>query len=356
MNLGLIGVHAIRQHIDTVQKNMKTYSNFTECYKDMLRLTLYESHHVCCPGDNRPAGRGGGQEIRERLCQGFVLSNPLDRLPFVPARDLSMSYAVAELLWYFSGSDLTEWISYYAPFWRNISDDGVTANSAYGARMFRTHHDRVHGDNLHPCESQWDRVVSELRRDPESRRAVIQIRSAADTWLANKDVPCTLALQFFLRDNKLHLVATMRSSDLILGIPYDVIAFTMFQEMMALELNVELGTYMHVSNSMHIYQRDFEMVEKILNADNAAHVVPMPCMPSLPPTLVLGAIETRLRQADSAQQITAHVDESKKVLNRYWADWIAILASNKASRLGLKTLQASLMKSTTYSGYQQFTR
>lgn len=348
---------------------MRTYSGFTECYTDLLRLVMCDPHHVCRPGEaNRPKGRGGGQEIRERLCQGFMLSDPRDRLALVPARDLSVSYVVAELLWYLSGSDSTEWIGYYAPFWRNITDDGTTANSAYGARIFRNYHSRIHGGIPGATESgpeprgqsQWDYVKSELKRDPESRRAVLQIRSAQDSWLADKDVPCTLALQFFLRDGKLHLVVTMRSSDAVLGIPYDVAAFTTFQELMALELGVGLGTYMHVSNSLHVYERDFEMVERILTAPSARiTTAPMPPMPCQPPIMTLSAVESLLRECTDSTMIMQRLEDSRIALGPtgdYWQDWIKVLASNRAGKLGLKDQQRALLDSTQWHGYSTFSR
>lgn len=339
---------------------MRSYENFTECYRDLIRIVYDEPHHVCRPGEGRPKGRGGGQEIRERLGQGFILQNPRARLPFVAERDLSASYAVAELLWYLSGSDSTEWIGYYAPFWRNISDDGETANSAYGARVFRARHPRVHGVDVVHRESQWDRIKRELKDDRDSRRAVIHIRTAADSWLADKDVPCTLSLQFFIRDDQLHAVVSMRSSDLILGIPYDVVAFTLFQELMALELGVQLGKYVHVSNSMHLYERDFGMVEKIISAAGVAvdaSIASMPPLPSLPPLVLLGAVETQLRLAKTTAEISTALAEVEKVnMDPYWVDWIRVLASNRAGKLGDKQQQTNLLSSTAWSGWSQFRR
>lgn len=344
---------------------MLTYDGFNKCYHDLLRLTMDEPEHVCRPGSSRPTGRGGGQEIRERLAQGFVLRDPRSRLSFAPGRDLSIAYAIAELVWYLTANDSTEWIAYYAPFWRNISDDGTTANSAYGARIFRQWHPRVHGGDVATIQSQWERVREELRRDPETRRAVLQIRSAADGWLADKDVPCTLSLQFFLRDGKLHLVTTMRSSDIILGLPYDVIAFTVFQELMALELGVELGTYTHVSNSLHVYERDFERVRKIIDEDVAACAVerPMPRMTSMPSLESLTLAEAALRRAQSGQEIGRVIDAMQARQSifdpescQYWTDWIRVLASHRAGRLSFSTFQRELLESTEWSGYSAFKR
>jgi thymidylate synthase len=48
----------------------------------------------------------------------------------------------------------------------------------------------------------------------------------------------------------------MRSNDVFLGLPYDVFNFTMLQELMAVELGIELGSYIHFAASLHLYETD----------------------------------------------------------------------------------------------------
>ena len=227
-----------------------TYQSFTHCYLSLVR-NVYESPQF----ESAPRG----QKVKEIVGASFTILNPRDRIPYVAGRKFSITYMVAELLWYLSANDKTEWISKYSSFWKDISDDGITANSAYGARLFKPHHKIAQGRL-----NQWNYVVNELRKDPDSRRAIMHIRVPDDSVDAKLDVPCTLALQFFIRDGKLHQVVNMRSSDVIFGIAYDIPAFTIFQEILANELGVELGTYTHTSNSLHIYERHFDMAEKIL--------------------------------------------------------------------------------------------
>ena len=170
------------------------FDNFTECYLHLLDAVNNQPEFVCSPR---------GLKVKEKLGVRFEIKNPRDRLLYVHHRKMSMEYLVAELLWYFSGNDSTEWISRYSSFWSKISDDGKTANSAYGARIFKPHN-RIAGTQL----VQWEYIKDELTRDPDSSRAVIHIRSPWDSTHAHLDVPCTLTLQFFIRDEKLHLVAS----------------------------------------------------------------------------------------------------------------------------------------------------
>jgi thymidylate synthase len=299
-----------------------------------------------------------GMKIKEKLGVQFRIKDPRDRLPFVEARNFSLSYFVAETLWYLSGNDSTEWISYYASFWKGISDDGKTANSAYGARIFRPH-DRIAAGGI----VQWDYVKEELRKDPDSRRAVIHIRTPDDSLHAVKDVPCTLALQFFIREGKLHLHVNMRSSDIILGIAYDVPAFTTMQEIMANELGVELGEYVHTSNSLHCYERDFEMLDAIANSsDNFGR--PMQPYPKVFPIVDLIRVEEAVRSTNEGVIRDGMVFVSPKLIDQtdeqlsqsLIRDWCDILCSVRARKMKDEKLSIRFLLSTDFKGYHFFKR
>ena len=296
------------------------YEDFTSCYLDLAAQVYNDPDYESSPR---------GLAVKEKLACKFTITNPLDRLPYVPHRKFSVTYVVAELLWYLSGNNETEWIANYSSFWRNISDDGKTANSAYGARIFKPH-PRIAGGSF----SQWDYIKNELKNDPDSRRAVVHIRSPWDSVEAKLDVPCTLSLQFFIRDEKLHLVAHMRSSDLLLGIAYDVPAFTMLQEVMAYELGIDVGTYTHVSNSLHIYERHYEMVEKMLEKDSIREALsihrdigPMPSISTTPPVMLMFSLEEEIRNAKSYEALTDIVASAPALLctqDQYGIDWVKV--------------------------------
>ena len=328
---------------------MNSYSNFTEAYVDLCKQIRDNTQHVSSPR---------GMKIKENLGVQFRIMNPRDRLPRVAARNFSLAYFVAETLWYLNADDSTEWISYYAPFWSNISDNNKTANSAYGARIFKTH-PRIGNGNI----VQWDYVKEELRKDPDSRRAVIHIRTPSDSILESKDVPCTLSLQFFIRENKLHLHVSMRSSDIILGLAYDVPAFTTIQEILANELGVELGEYVHTSNSLHCYERDFQMLDAIANSnDNFGR--PMPALPRVFPISDLMRIEESIWCASEAEVGDGLLFLSSKIIessddptNRNFVDdWKNILVSARARKMKDPRLARQCITGTNFQGYHFFKR
>jgi thymidylate synthase len=126
---------------------------------------------------------------------------------------------------------------------------------------------RAHGD--------VGNVVELLKRDPDSRQAVISLYDS-DRDLNRSDVvdvPCTLTLQFMIRDHSLEMVVNMRSNDVWLGLPYDLGQFAMLQGAIAQSLGVRVGTYTHIAASMHLYERDAEKASKIVSSQTPTHVV-----------------------------------------------------------------------------------
>ena len=326
---------------------MHSFKNFTDCYLSLISDVYNDPDFIVSPR---------GQKVKEKLAMKFTLEDPRCRIPTTRARNFSMQYMIAELLWYLSGDDSTAWISNYSSFWNKISDDGTTANSAYGARIFKPH-PRIAMSGL----IQWDYILEELHNDPDSRRAVIHIRSPWDSVKAKLDVPCTLTLQFFIRDEKLYMVTHMRSSDLILGIAYDIPAFTFFQELLAMELGIGLGTYTHVSNSLHIYERHFPMVEEMLLESEVSqsrlHQIArgaMPALSSKPPVQELLLFEKYLRKTSLKNQVDNLIEELGMLDLEdadYWVDWGKILASHQYRKLDMEQAARDMQNSTSYVGY-----
>lgn len=213
-----------------------------------------------------------GQKVRENIAQTLVLWNPRARLLNLKSRDANYGFAVGEFFWYWLGKQDLESMLYYNKRMAAFSDNGFTLNSAYG------HRTRFHEIwyEVGRGATQWDTAKRELLRDPDSRRAVMVIARPEDFVIAtnreggSKDVPCTLSLQFFIRDNKLRLHTTMRSNDLMWGLTYDLFSFTLLQECMLLELraagmkDLGLGHYSHTAGSMHIYERHFQMASAVV--------------------------------------------------------------------------------------------
>lgn len=168
-------------------------------------------------------------------------------------RNISKSYLFGELLWYMTARNDINFIQKFSGFWGRISDDGETSNSAYGHILFKRHgFDQVH------------KIIELLITDPHSRRAVLNFNVPNQNVIETKDEICTIALQMYIRDGKLHCTGIMRSNDIWLGTPYDVAFFTELQKYIAHRVGVEYGTYTHFVTSIHAYDRNFQDIQDVL--------------------------------------------------------------------------------------------
>lgn len=168
-------------------------------------------------------------------------------------RNFSIEYLLAELVWYFSGDNSMKFISKFGSIWEKLSDDGETNNSAYGYIL-----QQKHGFN------QVDKIIELLKIDPNSRRAVLNLNVPNKKVIETHDEPCTIALQFLLREDKLDCTVMMRSNDIWFGLPYDVVFFVELQKYIAKQLDVHAGDYTHFAVSLHMYEKDFARAALIL--------------------------------------------------------------------------------------------
>ncbi len=215
-----------------------------------------------------------GMESKEILDASFYLSNPRNRVISSAFRSVKPKYLVGEFIWYLTGSLKVSDIIRYSKFWSKLADENGMINSNYGEKILWSER----GVLLAPTEyessgvSQMMSVAKLLWEDPDSRRAIINIHKGTPKNL--KDVPCTLTMQFFIRDRKLHLSVNMRSNDLVLGFSNDVFQFTMFQELLLriLQTNsdfkdLELGGYHHHAGSLHVYENHYDKISSEVMSD-----------------------------------------------------------------------------------------
>jgi len=129
-----------------------------------------------------------------------------------------------------------------------------------------TYHDRI--------ARQLPFIYEELRRNPDSRRAVIDVRDwMADTRKGNTSPACLQHIQYFIRSGKLHCKVLMRSNDAPEAAFMNMFAFIMLQKRTAEELNVGMGTYTHRANSYHCYEKDFRLLEGYIKGIRSGEII-----------------------------------------------------------------------------------
>lgn len=201
---------------------------------------------------NRRSPRG--KETIELPDTFLTLTNPSESIVTLPARKLSTKYLEAEMDWYKNGTYNASEIGKHSSFWYGLSNDEGQVNSNYGMMVFREH---VNGLN----QFEWCRL--KLLDDVETRQAVINYNQPKHKDLDTKDFPCTITQMFRNGPTGLDSTTVMRSNDLIYGLSYDLPWFTHLQTELADAIKTPVGEYNHFAASLHVYERHFDMLERI---------------------------------------------------------------------------------------------
>jgi thymidylate synthase len=274
--------------------------NMFDSLDDLLRAAI---EAVIERGEAVSPTKGTNRELRGVTLQ---LTNPRARLSRSESRGKVFS-ALAEFLWYLSGSNATDQIAHYIPKYWDYDEDGLVFGG-YGPR-------------LRGPTDQLVRVIDLLRARPSTRRAVIQIFEAQDLVQHHEDVPCTCTLQFLSREGHLDLIVYMRSNDVFIGLPHDVFCFTMIQELVARSVGVDVGQYIHIVGSLHLYDDKAEDANAFLAEGYHATkaMPPMPGVDPLPSVAEILAFQAELRSG--ADPVSVALPS-----HQYWADLARLLA------------------------------
>ncbi|MUL41573.1 thymidylate synthase [Streptomonospora sp. PA3] len=290
-----------------------TYATFQQLYTSVL-------HEIADAYEYTVAPRGNAS--REITDVTLRLRNPRSRLAFLKQRPVNIVFNVAEVLWYLAGRDGLDMIAYYAPRLRDYSPDGRRlAGTAYGPKLFAPDNDG---------STQWARVMDLLRRDADTKRAVLTFFGPAELAdAANPDVSCSVSAQFLLREGHLHLSVAMRGNDAYTGLVSDVFAFTFLQEFAAAQLGARLGHYTHHVVSMHVNDTDAHRMERIVDADRNGSITEAAFTPAAMPTNASWEdIATVLAQEEKLRANTAaHDPDSVTALGLapYWQHIVLLL-------------------------------
>jgi thymidylate synthase len=277
--------------------------------------------------------RGAGVELMGVVLE---LADPRARLSRTERKGHVFS-CLGELCWYLAKTNDVEFIAYYVERYRQEAE-GSVIYGGYGPRLFA-----MRGVD------QVRNVIDLLKRKPDSRRAVVQLFNAEDIAADHKDVPCTCTLQFMMRDSRLHMFTSMRSNDAYLGLPHDVFAFTMVQEIVARSLNTEVGIYKHAVGSLHLYDVHRANARQYFREgwQPRLSMPPMPPGDPWPALNVLVAAERDLREGRG-------VDIDRLGIAPYWQDLMRLIQVFRYARHGQVTDIDNVRQRMSVPDYDQY--
>ncbi len=219
---------------------------------------------------NLPLQDGRGGATNEVLHVAFEIREPVQRWVVGRVPAISVAFAIVEVIGIMNCRRDSAYLNFFNPRLPELAGHGLEYHGAYGHRI------RV---NL--GFDQLDRAFAALRNNSNGRQTVLQIWDAkqdfpnADGSPRADDIPCNLCSMLKIRNGKLEWSQIMRSNDLFKGLPYNIVQFTSLQEVLAGWLGVPVGSYVHFSDSLHLY------ADEVDQAYRYEDVVPAPNTDSL---------------------------------------------------------------------------
>lgn len=247
-----------------------------------------------------------GKLTAEHLGVSIRVNDGLSNIINHPSRNLNYRFAVAEWLWIMSGTDNLQYISQYNAQIAQFSDDGLTLAGAYGPRI----------------KDQLSWLLLKLD-DLETRQAVITIWKPGP--LPSKDIPCTIALQFLYRDERLNLIITMRSSDVWLGFPYDFYTFSQLLNCVCGVKNLDVGWVQFNLGSSHLYMENDDTAQAVLRTKELGKYARSWPLNGLPPTWLYDVMKSRTMLETFAKE------------SGPWVRFANVLTSQRSEALDLLT-------------------
>ena len=245
-----------------------------------------------------------GYQMRFNLAEGF---------PILTTKRVPMRLVVSELLWFLQGNTnikyllehnnhiWDEWAferyvesdEYHGP---DMEDFGLRAledksfNEIYQTQL-RQFQDKILSDEsfanrwgeLGPVYGkQWrafeginsegqrsvtdqiQKVLDTLRTNPDSRRLIVS------AWNPNQvDAmalpPCHTLFQFYVSNGKLSCQLYQRSVDSFLGLPFNIASYALLTHLIAREVGLEVGEFVHTSGDLHLYTNHIDQAKLLLS-------------------------------------------------------------------------------------------
>lgn len=177
--------------------------------------------------------------------------------------EVNEDYVKRELEWYKSQSLNVNDIPGGPPaIWKQVADSDGMINSNYGWCVYSSENN-----------DQFYNVVTELEDRPDSRRAIM-IYTRPTMWgdhnkNGRSDFMCTNTVQYLLRNGRVHAIVSMRSNDAWAGYRNDYawqlhVLEEVVQELRYRGKYYERGEIMWNAGSLHIYERQFYLLEHYL--------------------------------------------------------------------------------------------
>lgn len=241
-------------------------------YHDLLEHILENGEDV---NDRTGVGTRSvfGYQMRFNLAAGF---------PAITTKKLAWKAVVGEILWFLEGSTderrlaeltfgkhRTELVDRSTIWTANADAQGKAlgyVNNQFTKELgpvygYQWRNFGGFGHGAGTDQIKW--LLNEIRTNPDSRRLII---SAWNPVVLHKMAlpPCHSFAQFRVYNGRLSCQMYQRSGDAGLGIPFNIASYSLLTHILAREVGLEVGDFVHTIGDAHIYHNHIDQVKEQL--------------------------------------------------------------------------------------------
>lgn len=220
-------------------------------YQDLLRLVLSQGTKK---EDRTGTGTLSvfGHQARYDLAEGF---------PAVTTKKLHMRSITHELLWFLKGDTNIKYLQENGvSIWDEWADKDGNLGPVYGSQW--RHWKTADGRSV----DQISNLVEGIKKNPDSRRHIVTAWNPGEVDKMALP-PCHAFFQMYVNDGKLSCQLYQRSADIFLGVPFNIVSYSMLTMMIAQVTGLKLGHFVHSLGDAHLYLNHVEQAKLQLSRE-----------------------------------------------------------------------------------------
>jgi thymidylate synthase len=184
-----------------------------------------------------------GYQMRFDLAEGF---------PLTTTKKLHLKSIIHELLWFLAGDTNIKYLNEHGVrIWDEWADEHGDLGPVYG-RQWRSW-PTPDGRTI----DQIAEVVTQIRRNPDSRRLIVTAWNPADIGKMALP-PCHCLFQFYVAQGRLSCQLYQRSADVFLGVPFNIASYALLTLAVAQVTGLKAGEFVHTFGDAHLYLNHLE--------------------------------------------------------------------------------------------------
>lgn len=226
-----------------------------QIYLDLLKELVNESETGVLNNDRTGVGTYNlfHRTLRFDLQKGF---------PLLTTKRMGLKSIIGELLWFIQGNTNAHYLEvfYGSTIWREWAGKNGELGKIYG-HQWRNFGGMKNGEIGLGGFDQLTWLLNEIKTNPTSRRLYVTSANPNDRYDQALDC-CHNYFQVVVKNGKLNLYFQMRSTDVFLGLPYNIASYAVLAHILALETGYEVGELSYSGVDVHLYQNHIEQAKE----------------------------------------------------------------------------------------------